>query len=120
MNLLKRLVSGIAPPGHILIQRRRATITSARSLPNLERFRVPTGEGEALKIALVRVSTSPFLSFRVCPTRRKSWRRLAALHGELARQSANGMYFLGCRDAAKAHHGLKKDSANIINRALAR
>jgi hypothetical protein len=37
-ELIKTLMSGIAPPGHILIQRRRATITSARSLPNLERF----------------------------------------------------------------------------------
>lgn len=29
------------------------------------------------------------------------------------------MYFLGCRKAAKAYHGLNKDSANNINRALA-
>ena len=54
------------------------------------------------------------------PDAPESWRRLAALHRELARQSANGMYFLGCRDAAKAHPALNKDLANTINRALDR
>ena len=48
----------------------------------------------------------------------EKWRRLAALHRELARQSANGTYFLTCRDAAKAHPGLNKDSALNINGAL--
>jgi len=50
----------------------------------------------------------------------ESWRRLAALHYQLARQSANGTYFLSCRDAAKAKPALNKDSANTINRALDR
>ena len=86
----------------------------------LGKVRVPTGEGEALKIALAPVSTSPLPELPGMPDTLESWRRLAALHRELARQSANGMYFLGCRDAAKAHHGLNKDSANNINRALAR
>jgi hypothetical protein len=54
------------------------------------------------------------------PDAPESWRRLAALHRELARQSANGMYFLGCRDAAKAHPALNKDLVNTINRALDR
>jgi 5S rRNA maturation endonuclease (ribonuclease M5) len=85
----------------------------------LGKVRVPTGEGEALKIALTRVSTSPLPELPGMPDAPESWRRLAALHRELARQSANGMYFLGCRDTAKAHHSLNKDSANNINRALA-
>ena len=42
------------------------------------------------------------------------------LHRELARQSANGTYFLSCRDAAQAHPNLNKDSANTINRVLDR
>jgi 5S rRNA maturation endonuclease (ribonuclease M5) len=88
-------------------------------LAELGKVRVPTGEGEALKIALARVSTSPLPELPGMPDAPESWRRLAALHRELARQSANGMYFLGCRDAAKAHHGLNKDSANKVNRALA-
>ena len=49
----------------------------------------------------------------------ESWRRLAALHRELARQSANGTYFLSCRDAARTHHCLNKGSAWNINHALA-
>ena len=85
----------------------------------LGKVRVPTGEGEALKIALARVSTFPLPELPGMPDAPESWRRLAALHRELASQSANGMYFLGCRDAAKAHHGLNKDSADNINRALA-
>jgi hypothetical protein len=54
---------------------------------------------------------------RVAP---ESWRKLAALHRELVRQSASGTYFLSCRNAAKAHSDLNKDSANTINRALDR
>jgi len=54
------------------------------------------------------------------PDAEESWRRLAALHRDLARQSANGTYFLSCRDAAKAHPNLSKDSANTIQHALER
>jgi hypothetical protein len=48
------------------------------------------------------------------------WRRLAALHRELARQSANGTYFLSCRHAAKASPGLSHQTAYNINLALDR
>jgi hypothetical protein len=82
------------------------------------KVRVPTGGGEALKIALARISTSRLPELPGIPDPPKSWRKLAALHRELARQSANGTYFLSCRDAAKAHPDLNKDSANNINRAL--
>jgi hypothetical protein len=53
------------------------------------------------------------------PTAPESWRKLLALHREF-RQSSTGTYFLSCRDAAKAHPDLNKDSANTINRALDR
>jgi len=53
------------------------------------------------------------------PRAPESWRRLAALHRELSRQSADGVYFLGCRDAVKVHASLNKDNANDINHALA-
>ena len=46
------------------------------------------------------------------------WRALAAFHRELARHSANGTYFLSCRDAAKAHFSLNKDSAYKVGLAL--
>jgi hypothetical protein len=95
----------------------------ARFLAELGKVRVPTGEGEALKKALKQVSMLSVLELPVLPTvaeAPESWRRLAALHREMARQSANGTYFLSCRDAAKSHQGLNKDSALTINRALDR
>jgi hypothetical protein len=91
----------------------------ARFLAEMGKVRVPTGEGEALKTALAHRSASPLPEIPGMPDAPESWRSLAALHRELARQSANGSYFLGCRDAAKAHDTLNKDSANQINRALA-
>jgi hypothetical protein len=95
----------------------------AKFLAELGKVRVPTGEGEALRKALEHVSTLPVLALPILPgitEAPESWRRLAALHCELARQSANGTYFLSCRDAAKAYQGLNKDSALSINLALAR
>ena len=91
----------------------------AAFLSELGKVRVPTGEGEALKIALARISTSPLPQLPAYPEAPENWRKIAGLHRELARQSANGVYFLSCRDAAKAHPSLNKDSANNINRALA-
>jgi hypothetical protein len=85
------------------------------------KVRVPTGEGEALKKALEHVWTLSVFKLPELPgiaDAPESWRRLAGLHRELARQSANGTYFLSCRDAAKAHPSLNKDSVNMINRAL--
>jgi hypothetical protein len=92
----------------------------AAFLGELGKVRVPTGEGEALKRALelvssLRITELPELPMPNAP---ESWRRLAALHRELARHSANGTYFLSCRDAAKAHPSLNKDSASNIQRVL--
>jgi hypothetical protein len=95
----------------------------AAFLAELGKVRVPTGEGEALKKALERVSTLPITDLPEIPgmpETQESWRKVAALHRELSRQSANGIYFLSCRDAAKAHPSLNKDSANTINLALDR
>jgi len=94
----------------------------AAFLAELGKVRVPTGEGESLKRAFERVSALPITDLPEIPgmpEAHESWRRVAALHRELARQSANGTYFLSCRDAAKAHHSLNKDSAWNINHALA-
>src|SRR5260370_27732163 len=85
----------------------------------LGKVRVPTGEGEALEKALARIPTSPLPELPGIPDAPESWRTLAALHRELARQSANGTYFLSCRGAARAHHHFNKDSACNINHALA-
>jgi hypothetical protein len=91
-----------------------------RFLAELGKVRLPTGKGETLKTALARILASPLPEISGRPDAPKSWRGLLALHRELARQSANGTYFLSCRDAAKAHASLNKDSANQINRALDR
>jgi hypothetical protein len=94
----------------------------AKFLAEIGKVRVPTGEGEALKKALERVSALPLTDLPEIPgmpEAHESWRRVVALHRELARGSANGIYFLSCRDAAKAHHCLNKDSAWNINHALA-
>jgi hypothetical protein len=79
---------------------------------------VPTGDGDALHRALARISSVPLVDLPGIVDATESWRKVATLHRELARQSANGTYPLGCRDAAKAHHTLNKDSANKINHVL--
>jgi hypothetical protein len=85
----------------------------------LGKVRVPTGDGEALQTALTLTATVPLPELPGIANAPESWRKVAALHRELARQSANGTYFLSCRDAARAHHSLNKDSASNINHALA-
>jgi hypothetical protein len=92
----------------------------SRFLAEVGKVRVPTGEGEALKTALANISASPLPEIPGMSDAPESWRSLAALHRELARQSANGTYFLSCRDAAKAHASFNKDSASTINHALDR
>jgi hypothetical protein len=87
-------------------------------LAELGKVRVPTGSGETLKTALARISVSSLPEIPGRPDAPASWRHLAALHRELGRQSGNGRYFLSCRDAAKAHPSLNKDSANKITWAL--
>jgi hypothetical protein len=94
----------------------------ASFLAEFGKVRVPTGEGQALKSAFEHILTLSVVDLPILPgiaEAPESWRRLAALHRELARQSPNGTYFLSCRDAAKVHPSLNKDSALSINRALA-
>src|SRR5713101_3076046 len=88
-------------------------------LGELGKGRVPKGEGEVLKKALASIAILSLDELPEIPDVPESWRWVAALHRELARQSTNGTYFLGCRDTAKAHRSLNKDSANAVNRALA-
>ncbi len=95
----------------------------AAFLAELGKVRIPTGEGETIKKALEAVSKLSASDLPVIPgmpDAPESWRRVAALHRELSRRSANKTYFLSCRGAAKAHHGLSKSLADNINRALDR
>jgi hypothetical protein len=94
----------------------------AAFLAEFGKVRVPTGEGQTITEALVCVSRLSFPKLPVIPDMPdapESWRRIAALHRELARRSANGIYFLTCRDAAKAFPGLSHQTAYNISLALA-
>jgi hypothetical protein len=94
----------------------------AAFLAEFGKVRVPTGEGDTIKQALASVSRLWRTKLPMIPGMAdlpESWRRIAALHRELARRSANGIYFLTCRDAAKAFPGLSHQMAYNINLALA-
>src|SRR5215471_12033116 len=85
-------------------------------LAELEKVRVPTGEG-ALAKALDNVSKLSLDQLPVIPgyaNAPEKCRRLMALHRELHRLSANGSYFLSYRDAAKACNGLSHQEAHTI------
>jgi hypothetical protein len=65
----------------------------AMFLSELGKVRVPTGEGDVLKKALERVWMLSVSELPVLPDvaqAPESWRRVAALHRELAHQSASG------------------------------
>jgi hypothetical protein len=91
-------------------------------LAELEKVRVPAGEG-ALAKALDNVSKLSPGQLPVIPDypdAPENCRRLVALHRELSRLSANGTHFLSYRDAAKACKELDHQSAHTITLALAR
>jgi hypothetical protein len=81
----------------------------AAFLAEFRKVRVPTGEGDTLNKALeavAKLSPDELPVIPGIPEAAESWRRLAALHRELSRLSGGKTYFLTCRDAAKACHGL--------------
>ena len=50
----------------------------------------------------------------------ETWRRIAALHREKARQAKGGVYELSCRDTANALEGWDHREAHALNDALAK
>jgi hypothetical protein len=85
-------------------------------LAELEKVRVPTGEG-ALAKGLDNISKLSLDQLPVIPgygAAPEKCRRLMALHRELHRLSANRTYFLSYRDAAKACKGLSHQEAHTI------
>jgi hypothetical protein len=95
----------------------------AAFLAELGKVRVPTGEGNTLNKAVeavAKLSPDELPVIPGIPEAPESWRRLASLHRELSRLSGGKTYFLTCRDAAKACHGLSHQTAYNINLALAR
>jgi len=86
------------------------------------KVRVPTGEGATIDEGLKVVTTLSLSELPLIPgvaDAPESLRRVAALHRELSRLCAGKTYFLSCRDTAKAHPGLSRQSAYNINLALA-
>ncbi len=93
----------------------------AAFLGELGKVRVPWGEGETLRKALENVSKLSLDQLPAIPSlpyAHETWRRLLALHRELSRLSANGIYFLSYRDAAKVCSGLTHQTAHTITGAL--
>ena len=85
-------------------------------LAEIEKVRVPTGEGTLAK-ALDNVSKLSLDQLPVIPgyaNAPEKCRRLIALHRELHRLSANRPYFLAYRDAAKSCKGLSHQEAHTI------
>jgi hypothetical protein len=94
----------------------------AAFLAEFGKVRVPTGEGQTITEALTSVSRLCRSKLPMIPEMAdspESWRRIAAVHRDLSRRSANGIYFLTCRDAAKAFPGLSHQAAYNISLALA-
>jgi hypothetical protein len=89
-------------------------------LAEVEKVRVPFGEGTLAK-ALDNVSRLSLHELPVIPgyaNAPEKCRRLMALHRELHRLSANGIYFLSYRDAAKSGKGLSHQDAHTITRGV--
>jgi CHC2 zinc finger len=94
----------------------------AAFVAELRKVRFPSGENETLKKALDYVSKLPVCDLPMIPgvpDAPESWRRLAALHRELARRCGGKPHFLSCRDAAKVFPGLCHQTAYNINLNLA-
>jgi len=93
-----------------------------RGLAELRKVKVALGKevvSQAVEVVL-RLPVSELPEIPGMPNAPENLRRIAALHLELSRRSTkkDKRYFLGCRDSAKAHPGLSKTEAAIINRAL--
>jgi CHC2 zinc finger len=92
----------------------------AKFLSEYAKVRYATGEG-TLATALENVAKLPPDQLSIIPNKPNapdSWRRLAALHCELARLTVDG-YFLSYRGAAKVFDGLSHQEAYEITGALA-
>ena len=91
----------------------------AKFLSEFSRVRFATGEG-TLATALENVAKLPpdqLPTIPVKPNAPDSWRRLAALHCELARFTVDG-YFLSYRDATKVFDAMSHQQAYEITGAL--
>lgn len=92
----------------------------AKFLSEFAKVRFATGEGRlatALEnVAKLSANQLPIIPCK--PNTPESWRRLAALHRELALLRAKPTYFLSYRDAAKVFDGMTHQQAFDITGAL--
>jgi hypothetical protein len=91
-------------------------------LAELQKVRVPTGEG-TLTNALENVEKLSLAELPMMPGypgAPENCRRIAALHRELSRLCGGGIYFLSYRDAAEVYDGLSHQEAHTLTFALAR
>jgi hypothetical protein len=92
-------------------------------LAELEKVRVPTGEGDTLNKAIATVAKLSPDELPAIPgyvNAPANARRLLALHRELSRLSVNSTHFLSYRDAAKVCDGLSQQQAHTMTLALVR
>ena len=93
----------------------------AAFLVEVRKVRVATGEGDTIDKAVDRVSklcSSELLPIPGIPNAPETWRRVATMHREMFRLVGGNVYFLSCRDSAKACPGLSHHTANYINSIL--
>jgi hypothetical protein len=115
-------MSGIGFLSNFSILQRRVRTTWPRFSPSLGKCACRQANGTRSRRHLrpfskLSPSQLPVIPGTAAPP--EGWRRIAALHRELSRRSANGIYFLTCRHAAKAAPGLSHQAAYNINLALA-
>lgn len=93
----------------------------AAFLVEVRKVRVATGEGDTIDKAVDRVSklcSSELLQISGIPNAPETWRRVATMHREMFRLVGGNVYFLSCRDSARACPGLSHQTANYINSIL--
>jgi len=80
----------------------------AAFLAELGKVRVATGDGDTVNKAVDRVSklsSSELVQIPGMPNAPESWRKVATMHREMHRLTGGNVYFLSCRDSAKASRG---------------
>jgi len=93
----------------------------AAFIVEVRKVRVPTGQSDTVDKAADRVSKlsiPQLVQIPGMPNAPESFRRVATMHREMFRLTGETVYFLGCRDAAKAFAGLTHQMANNINAIL--
>ena len=87
----------------------------------VRKVRVASGDGDTVNKAIdcvSRLSASELVRIPGIEDAPESWRRVATQHREMSRLTGGNVYFLSCRDAAKASPGLTHQTANNINLVL--